>query len=95
MDTELKGKYYKSYSEKIDENINKKTWSLHGLHHKNLNRFIQNHIMKLDGGAVVLDAGCGLSGWLTKETEKNMLYRHRLPGRGNKILQRVFSRQEI
>lgn len=74
MDIELKSEYYKEYLEEINEKISKHPWSLHGLHHKNLNRFIQNHIMKLDEGAVVLDAGCGLSSWVTKEIEKKYVY---------------------
>ena len=74
MIVELKGKYYKAYLEKINEKISKKSWSLHALHHKNLNRFIQERIMKLGDGALVLDAGCGLSLWLTKEIEKKIRY---------------------
>lgn len=74
MDIELKGKYYKSYLEKINENLNKRKWSPHSLHHKNLNKFIQKHIMNLNDGAIVLDAGCGLSAWLTQEIEKKISY---------------------
>jgi len=70
---ELKGNYYNSYLEKINKKLNK-PWSIHGAHHRNLNQFVLRESMKLPFGSIVIDAGCGLSTWLTQSVEKNITY---------------------
>lgn len=69
----LKAGYYDKYLIQIQRKIKNK-WSLHGLHHRKLNHFIQKSIFKLPSQSSVLDAGCGLSIWLTPEIEKKIKY---------------------
>jgi ubiquinone/menaquinone biosynthesis C-methylase UbiE len=72
-DKELRGEYYKSYLGTIAKRLNN-SWSIHGAHHRNLNIFIHNQINRLQKDALVLDAGCGLSAWLTPDIENKIKY---------------------
>ncbi len=73
IDIELSGDYYGSYLKDIQKKLNNK-YSLHGAHHRNLNTFIQAQVLQLHDQAMVLDAGCGLSIWLTSNIESKIRY---------------------
>lgn len=70
---EFKGAYYADYLRFIQNKIGR-PWSLHGAHHRHMNRFIQGALAPLPAGAKVLDGGCGLSIWLTPELERHIAY---------------------
>lgn len=57
-------KYYLNYLETQLKAV-KNRYSILGRHHKNLNNFIVNEVQKLPKGSKVLDAGCGLSTWVS------------------------------
>lgn len=65
--------YYANYLHQIQRKLNRR-FDLHGLHHRHLNRFIQDEIGLLLDGAKVLDAGCGMSIWMTQELETKIRY---------------------
>jgi ubiquinone/menaquinone biosynthesis C-methylase UbiE len=73
VQTELKGEYYSEYLKVIQKRLNN-PWSLHGIHHRHLNNFIQKEVVQLPQGAKVLDGGCGLSIWITPEIEQRVKY---------------------
>lgn len=73
INIELLGEYYKNHLESIQKKLINPL-SLHGAHHRNLNRFIQENILQLHEGSHVLDAGCGLSIWVTPEIDKKIRY---------------------
>jgi len=64
MPIELTTEYYGRYLTDIQDKI-ANPWSLHGRHHKNLNRFVASSLEGLPAGSRILDAGCGLSIWVT------------------------------
>lgn len=66
VNVELKSAYYCDYLRQISAKI-ASPYSLQGRHHKNLNAFIQESLRSQTAGSRVLDAGCGLSVWLTPE----------------------------
>ena len=61
--------YYIDYLKIQKKSVNNK-FSILGQHHKHLNDFIQKEILALPKGATVLDAGCGLSTWVTPQIRK-------------------------
>ena len=69
----MQTEYYGQYLQDIQAKLNN-PWSLHGIHHRHLNDFIQLTVKKLPVGAKVLDGGCGFSIWLTPEIESRIEY---------------------
>ena len=69
MAIELTSEYYADYLKQINRKINNKR-SIHGRHHKNLNSFVQSGLEGLQAGSRILDAGCGLSIWVTPELRR-------------------------
>jgi len=68
--TELESEYYIEHLKKTSKSLNS-SYSLLGLHHAHLNRFIQDWVKKLPAGSRILDGGCGLSIWVTEEIRNN------------------------
>lgn len=69
MAVELTSEYYLRYLEKISAKIGNAR-SIHGLHHRKLNAFIHSGLEGVPDGARILDAGCGLSIWVSPELRK-------------------------
>jgi ubiquinone/menaquinone biosynthesis C-methylase UbiE len=58
--------YYLNHLEK-QEKAKKSMSSILGRHHNNLDSFIRRSLAKLPKSSNILDAGCGMSAWTTKE----------------------------
>ena len=66
MNIELSLEYYISHLNKIQKSL-QDPYSILGRHHNNLNAFIRSGIEKQPQNNHILDAGCGLSIWITPE----------------------------
>lgn len=62
--------YYLEYLKK-QAKARKNKFSILGIHHNNLDKFIRTEVRKLKKGSKILDAGCGLSAWTNKSIISN------------------------
>lgn len=69
MQIEMSTEYYIGHLRKINRSLASR-WSLLGAHHRHLNEFIRAGVRLGPDGGRVLDAGCGLSIWVTPEMRK-------------------------
>jgi len=69
MKIELSLEYYISHLNKIQKSL-ENPYSILGRHHNNLNAFITSGLESLPVGSKILDAGCGLSIWITPDIRK-------------------------
>jgi 2-polyprenyl-3-methyl-5-hydroxy-6-metoxy-1,4-benzoquinol methylase len=66
MPIEMSTEYYIGHLRKINRSLESR-WSPLGAHHRHLNEFIQDGVRLSPPGSRLLDAGCGLSIWVTPE----------------------------
>ena len=66
MPIELTTAYYIDHLRKINRSL-ASSWSPLGAHHRHLNAFIRDGVALAPAGSRLLDAGCGLSIWVTPE----------------------------
>ncbi len=66
MHIELSTEYYIEHLRKINRSLASR-WSPLGAHHRHLNDFIRSGASLAPAGSRLLDAGCGLSIWITPQ----------------------------
>ncbi len=69
MAVELTSEYYASHLRRTRRSLANR-YSILGRHHNNLNAFIRSGLESIPACGQVLDAGCGLSIWVTTELRK-------------------------
>src|SRR5262245_23272037 len=67
---ELSTEYYIDHLRKITRSL-ERSYSPLGAHHRHLNEFVRAGVSHAPPGSRVLDAGCGLSIWVTPELRRD------------------------